>query len=201
MHPEQYSNSFSDDEIARLREALLGVTSLACETLADSEQFPAEWLMKYRWDKGKKASNVLPNGAKIVHLTVGGRTSAIVPSVQKKTGNVAGDVKGDESADEADKKPSKQGQKRKSKADDEEGEADAVEEQDGEEEEVMPVKKTRGKAVKAETNDTAPSEPKKPRRGKKADGETEGPQNAPSNQKRQSKPAVPGERRSTRNRG
>ena len=35
----------------------------------------------------------LPNGAKIVFLTVGGRTSAVIPSVQKKTGPVAGDVK------------------------------------------------------------------------------------------------------------
>jgi len=53
--------------------------------------------MRYRWDKGKKDKNVLPNGDKIVHLKVGGRTSAIVPRVQKKTGKVAGDV---ESADE-----------------------------------------------------------------------------------------------------
>ena len=50
--------------------------------------------MKYRWGKGKKGNaNSLPNGAKIEFMTVGGRTSAIVPSVQKKTGPVAGDVK------------------------------------------------------------------------------------------------------------
>jgi formamidopyrimidine-DNA glycosylase len=49
-------------------------------------------LMKHRWNKGKKDSNVLPNGEKIIHLKVGGRTSAVVPSVQKKTGPVAGDV-------------------------------------------------------------------------------------------------------------
>ena len=35
----------------------------------------------------------MANGAKIEFLKVGGRTSAIVPSVQKKTGKVAGDVK------------------------------------------------------------------------------------------------------------
>lgn len=48
--------------------------------------------MKYRWGKGKKDGGYLPNGDKIIHLTVGGRTSAVVPSVQKKTGAVAGET-------------------------------------------------------------------------------------------------------------
>lgn len=70
------------------------MTSLAVETKSDSSLFPATWLFKHRWGKGKKDStNKLPNGAKIVFVTVGGRTSAVVPSVQKKTGPVAGDVK------------------------------------------------------------------------------------------------------------
>ncbi|CZR59402.1 uncharacterized protein PAC_09294 [Phialocephala subalpina] len=44
--------------------------------------------------KGKKdAPTSLPNGQKITFLTVGGRTSCVVPSVQKKTGAVAGDLK------------------------------------------------------------------------------------------------------------
>jgi hypothetical protein len=34
----------------------------------------------------------LPTGEKIILLKVGGRTSAVVPSLQKKTGAVAGDV-------------------------------------------------------------------------------------------------------------
>ena len=58
--------------------------------------------MRHRWNKGKKESNTLPNGEKIIHITVGGRTSAVVPSVQKKTGPVAGDVaSGDESDTES----------------------------------------------------------------------------------------------------
>jgi formamidopyrimidine-DNA glycosylase len=75
----------------------MDVCGTAVAVLSDSSQFPETWLMRYRWDKGKKDKNVLPNGDKIVHLKVGGRTSAIVPRVQKKTGKVAGDV---ESADE-----------------------------------------------------------------------------------------------------
>ena len=70
--------------------------------MADSDKFPEHWLFKHRWSKGKKnKQSSLPNGEKITFLTVGGRTSAVVPSVQKKTGPVAGDVKQeDESSDE-----------------------------------------------------------------------------------------------------
>ncbi|KAG9588216.1 hypothetical protein KCU97_g8438, partial [Aureobasidium melanogenum] len=97
IHPEQYSYTFSSAQIATLHKAMMDVCGTAVGVLADSSQFPETWLMKYRWDKGKKDKNVLPNGDKIVHLKVGGRTSAIVPRLQKKTGKVAGDV---DSADE-----------------------------------------------------------------------------------------------------
>lgn len=71
------------------------------DLLADSEKFPEHWLFKHRWGKGKKNQpSVLPNGEKIIFLTVGGRTSAVVPSVQKKTGAVSKDVS-DEDADGA----------------------------------------------------------------------------------------------------
>ena len=64
------------------------------DLLGDSSKFPEEWLFNHRWGKGKKDSpTTLPNGAKITFLTVGGRTSCVVPSVQKKTGAVAGDLK------------------------------------------------------------------------------------------------------------
>ncbi|KAK6005278.1 hypothetical protein QM012_008057 [Aureobasidium pullulans] len=97
IHPEQYSYTFSSTQVAALHKAMMDVCGTAVGVLADSKQFPETWLMKYRWDKGKKDKNVLPNGDKIVHLKVGGRTSAIVPRLQKKTGKVAGDV---DSADE-----------------------------------------------------------------------------------------------------
>ena len=80
------------------------------ETLADSSKFPKEWLFKYRWAKGKKDAEMkLADGTKFVYLTVGGRTSAVVPSVQKKTGPVAKDV--DENGEESQTK--KGGKKRK----------------------------------------------------------------------------------------
>lgn len=57
------------------------------DLLGDSEKFPEDWLFKHRWAKGKKnQSSILPSGEKIEFVTVGGRTSAVVPAIQKKTG-------------------------------------------------------------------------------------------------------------------
>lgn len=125
LHPEQYSNTFSDEQIKRLHDAIMYVCGTAVDTLAESDKFPEDWLMKYRWDKGKKNGGKLPNGAEITFLTVGGRTSAVVPSVQKKTAAVAGGVSEgaeEESADsEAGVKP--KSVKRKTRAKDEDVEA------------------------------------------------------------------------------
>jgi formamidopyrimidine-DNA glycosylase len=113
--------------------------------------------MKHRWNKGKKDANVLPNGNKIIHLKVGGRTSAVVPAVQKKTGPVAGDIdeegeekpkgkgkKGkavakkegsddDDAKAEKEEKPKTKGQKRKAPIKDESNAEDEAEEGEGEE--------------------------------------------------------------------
>ena len=112
IHPEQYSNTLTIAQIKQLHKSLHYVCGLAVSTLSDSSKFPEEWLFKHRWGKGKKDDpKKLPNGASIKHITVGGRTSAIVPSVQKKTGPVAGDLQGSEGEDEdageadADEKP------------------------------------------------------------------------------------------------
>ncbi|PWY80601.1 formamidopyrimidine-dna glycosylase [Aspergillus heteromorphus CBS 117.55] len=93
IHPEQYSNTLNGDQIKDLHSAMHYVCSTSVDLLADSEKFPADWLFKHRWSKGKKNTpSVLPNGDKITFVTVGGRTSAVVPSVQKKTGPVAKDI-------------------------------------------------------------------------------------------------------------
>ncbi|KAF7891269.1 uncharacterized protein EAF02_001594 [Botrytis sinoallii] len=94
LHPEQYSNTFSSEEIKRLHTSMLSICQTAVDLLADSSKFPDDWMFKHRWGKGKKdGPTALPNGEKITFLTVGGRTSCVVPSVQKKTGAVAGDMK------------------------------------------------------------------------------------------------------------
>ncbi len=153
MHPEQYSNTLSAPQISQLHKSIHYVCGLAVETLADSSKFPKEWLFKYRWTKGKKnAPTTLPNGYKFVFLTVGGRTSAVVPSVQKKTGPVKKDVDLNGEVDRSDadeeqpKNAAKKGSKRK-KA----GAADSAE-VDEEEAPVKPVtKKSRSKNIKKES--------------------------------------------------
>ncbi|KAG9231759.1 DNA glycosylase/AP lyase [Amylocarpus encephaloides] len=102
LHPEQYSDTFSTEQIQQLHKSIYYVCSTAIDALADSSKFPDDWLFQHRWGKGKKdAPTTLPNGVKITHLTVGGRTSAVVPSVQKKTGAVAGDFKKSEKVSDA----------------------------------------------------------------------------------------------------
>ncbi|KAJ9646078.1 hypothetical protein H2204_000740 [Knufia peltigerae] len=135
MHPEQYANTLSDDQIAQLHKSIQYVCTTAVDLLGDSEKFPDDWLFKHRWQKGKKnASNTLPNGEKIAFLTVGGRTSAVVPSVQKKTGPVAKEMDEAEIVDgEEEKKPKAKGKKRKAVVDEDED--------DAEEEVIMPQKK------------------------------------------------------------
>ena len=145
IHPEQYSYTFSSAQIAALHKAMMEVCGTAVEVLSDSSRFPETWLMRYRWDKGKKDKNVLPNGDKIVHLKVGGRTSAIVPRVQKKTGKVAGDV---ESADEVS-----------------EDAADSQEEPTPKKTKAQPkTTKTKAKKAEATTKDEVAKEDAKPKR-------------------------------------
>jgi formamidopyrimidine-DNA glycosylase len=138
LHPEQYSNTFSDEQIAALHKAMMYVCDTAIECLGDSDQFPEDWLMKHRWGKGKKDGGKLPNGAKITFLKVGGRTSAVVPSVQKKTAAVAGDVP-----------------------------EDAEEEDDDDDEKPKKAVKRKAKAIKAEASEKKSSTPVKSKRGRK----------------------------------
>ncbi|KAF9887784.1 hypothetical protein FE257_009590 [Aspergillus nanangensis] len=101
IHPEQYSNTLNDEQVKELSSAIHYVCSTSVDLLADSDKFPEDWLFKHRWSKGKKNTpSVLPNGEKITFLTVGGRTSAVVPSVQKKTGPVAKDITNGDDASE-----------------------------------------------------------------------------------------------------
>lgn len=59
LHPEQYSNTFDDKQIKQLYDAINTVCGIAVGTLADSTQFPKDWLMRYRWDKGVSLHDML----------------------------------------------------------------------------------------------------------------------------------------------
>jgi formamidopyrimidine-DNA glycosylase len=94
LHPEQYSNEFSDEQIKSLYEAIRYVCQTSVDKLGDSDQFPKDWLFKYRWSKGDRGgAGTLPNGQKLAFIQVGGRTSCYAPAIQKKTGHVAPGIK------------------------------------------------------------------------------------------------------------
>jgi formamidopyrimidine-DNA glycosylase len=84
-----------------LHASILHICQTAVDLLADASKFPDDWLFSHRWGKGKKgAATTLPSGEKITFITVGGRTSCVVPSVQKKTGPVAAGIKIDDEDDD-----------------------------------------------------------------------------------------------------
>ena len=194
IHPEQYSNTLTPAQIKQLHKSIHYVCSFAVDSLADSSKFPKEWLFKHRWGKGKKdSSTTLPNGSKFVFMTVGGRTSCVVPSVQKKTGPVAGDVKdeaGTEDADgenkakakggkkvskpkqdetdETEIEPAKEGSKGKKRTAKTEGEEPIANCHEPNEEASKPASKKRKSDTKADTNGT-----KKPKKQSKAKAEPE----------------------------
>lgn len=105
VHPEQYCNSLSDGQIKQLYTSIKHVCGIACDVLSDSSKFPPEWIMPYRWGKGKNG-NILPNGERLSFITAAGRTSAIVLTRQKKSGRITEGVKVIDDESEAEVKPS-----------------------------------------------------------------------------------------------
>lgn len=94
LHPAQYTNTLNEEELKELYEKLKFVCETAVKAEADETKFPEDWLMKYRWGKGKskKTKHVLPNGLALQFETVGGRTSAFAPERQKLRKSVTATV-------------------------------------------------------------------------------------------------------------
>lgn len=160
LHPECYSDKLTDAQIGELHRALLYVTKFAVDVEADSSKFPDNWLMLHRWGKGKKG-NKLPTGEKIEFVKVGSRTSAFVPSVQKKgpLKKVKVEDEVESEVEEVKPKKTKRGAKRKrvKKEDIEEEEIIRGELEEEEEEDMKPVEQ---EEVEEELQD------KKPKRGR-----------------------------------
>ncbi len=194
IHPEQYSNTLTPAQIKQLHKSIHYICSFAVDNLADSSKFPEEWLFKHRWGKGKKdSSTTLPNGSKFVYLTVGGRTSCVVPSVQKKTGPVAGDVKHEagpedsngvkkakpkagkkvpkskKETEETEVEPAKEGPRGKKRAVKTEDEKSALNGHETDEEASKPANKKRKPNTKADTDRVV-----EPKRQSKTKADTNG---------------------------
>jgi formamidopyrimidine-DNA glycosylase len=81
LSPRRPAAGLDLDEVRRLRRALRAVIEHSVEVDADSDRFPRSWLFHYRW--GRDASARTWRKEPIVHETIGGRTTAWVPSRQR----------------------------------------------------------------------------------------------------------------------
>ncbi|MDX2064251.1 MAG: DNA-formamidopyrimidine glycosylase family protein [Fimbriimonadaceae bacterium] len=79
--PMRVANTLSEAEYAALRQAIVEVLDLAVSVDADYQRFPDSWLFHVRWGGGRGAEFL--DGQAIVRETVGGRTTAWVPEVQR----------------------------------------------------------------------------------------------------------------------
>lgn len=139
MHPEQYCDDFSDEQITTLYTIIRYVCQTAIDKLGDSDEFPEHWLFNYRWGKGSKdVATRLPNGEKLAFITVGGRTSCYAPGVQKKTGRTVPGAK----EEPVEAKKMVKAPKKKSRKNSE----------DSDNETLPPPKKKRVKATKVESD-------------------------------------------------
>jgi formamidopyrimidine-DNA glycosylase len=80
LSPHRPARSLAPAEVRRLRHSLHGVIALAVSVNADSDRFPGWWLFHTRW--GRRAGALTARAEAIVHETIGGRTTAWVPTRQ-----------------------------------------------------------------------------------------------------------------------
>ncbi|GFH14858.1 H2TH domain-containing protein, partial [Haematococcus lacustris] len=80
VHPEQLVADMPEAQVEAVHTAIREVCQTAVAANADSDMFPASWLFHARWT-GKRAS--MCNGKPVEFVTVGSRTSAFVPSLQR----------------------------------------------------------------------------------------------------------------------
>lgn len=83
IHPDQAN--LSPEEASRLLKIMHSILSTAILCLIEkNEPFPKDWMFHYRWNKKKTTKDA--QGRAVTFVTSGGRTSAIVPSIQKQQG-------------------------------------------------------------------------------------------------------------------
>jgi formamidopyrimidine-DNA glycosylase len=81
VDPRRGARGLSDAELDRIRARLRAVLRTAVRLRADAERYPAWWLFHARWARQKGARTA--RGERIRRDTVGGRTTAWVPAVQR----------------------------------------------------------------------------------------------------------------------
>jgi formamidopyrimidine-DNA glycosylase len=81
LSPRRPASSLTRTEVRRLRDKLHDVIERAVAVGADSDRFPATWLFHSRW--GRRTGSITARAEAIVHETIGGRTTAWVPTRQR----------------------------------------------------------------------------------------------------------------------
>ncbi len=81
IRPSRLASDLSAEESARLHDSIRMVLALAVSVDANYQKFPDNWLFHFRWGGGKGKD--LIEGDEILRETVGGRTTAWVPSRQR----------------------------------------------------------------------------------------------------------------------
>ncbi|ORX50711.1 hypothetical protein BCR36DRAFT_268410, partial [Piromyces finnis] len=85
VHPLQNVSALNDEDIKRIYDSMNEIIKLSISVNADADLFPKDWIFHYRWNKrgSTKGNSVsIPGVGKIEFLKAGGRTSAIVPTLQ-----------------------------------------------------------------------------------------------------------------------
>jgi formamidopyrimidine-DNA glycosylase len=78
--PQRPASELTPSQISKLRASIVSILKLAVAADSDETKYPSNWLFHKRWG-GKKGPDTI-DGRPIVRDTVGGRTTAWVPSVQ-----------------------------------------------------------------------------------------------------------------------
>ena len=84
LHPDQ--THLTTDQAKILVDVLYNILSTSVDCYSQHKDFPKSWLFHHRWQKGSSKGKKITDssGKTIEFVTSGGRTSAIVPSIQKK---------------------------------------------------------------------------------------------------------------------
>ncbi len=81
IHPLQ--THLTESQALNIQKTLPKLLQTAVECLDQCTNYPGNWLFHFRWTKGKAAGAKDSLGRQLQFLTAGGRTSAIVPAIQK----------------------------------------------------------------------------------------------------------------------
>ncbi len=81
IDPRRPARTLTPAESSRVRSRLRSVLRLAVGAGADSDRYPRTWLFHHRWDHDPLVRTA--SGARLRWETIGGRTTAWAPSVQR----------------------------------------------------------------------------------------------------------------------